>query len=131
MLSFCLTAALIWAPTLAQQFRRRALAAVALRLATVAAALAILPIVLPYDHLFPVDAHAAREEEAVHEAHCHVGLGSCADAPLTSGAGQFLSNEPLLPEPAFALLLMVLVTSVLVGRSVRPVLRPPLHASSF
>src|SRR5690242_1190037 len=41
--------------------------------------LAVLPTVLPYDHLFLHDAHAAADE-SIHQAHCHVVPGSCSDA---------------------------------------------------
>ena len=45
---------------------------------------AVLPSVVPYDHLLPGLHHddSAAAEEA-HSTHCHVTPGSCADAPLT------------------------------------------------
>ena len=118
----------IWAPRrLARRNVRRAL----LTVGSIAALLAILPAVLPYDHLLPAPGVAAHHKaQETHEEHCHSGLGSCADAPLSSGAGQFLSSAPLLLDPALVLLLLVVSLPLLVGMTVRPTLRPPMQALS-
>jgi hypothetical protein len=92
--------------------------------------LAVLPSVLPYDHLLPHDEHDERPgATAVHASHCHDTPGSCADAPLPAGPGQLLSNSPLLPSPALLAVLMGVCLTALVGLTMRPELRPPLAAA--
>ena len=62
--------------------RRRAAGAVA----TVLLFLALLPSVVPYDHLIARNTHAESEEAApTHASHCHVNPGTCSDAPVTAG----------------------------------------------
>ena len=105
-----------------------------MRVARIAAAgllfLAVLPSVLPYDHLLPHDEHDERPgATAVHASHCHDTPGSCADAPLPAGPGQLLSNSPLLPSPALVAVLMGVSVTALVGLTMRPELRPPLTAA--
>jgi hypothetical protein len=96
--------------------------------ATIFFALALLPAVLPVDHLLPDVAHAAEEAhaEGVHASHCHESPANCADAPVTSGPGQMLDGGLLIPQPALSLA-MVLLAAVPILRSVarRPDLRPP------
>jgi hypothetical protein len=91
-------------------------------------ALAVLPSVVPYDHLIaaPHDDDGA----AVHASHCHDTPASCADAPVTSGPGQILDAGPLLVLPAMASVLLIAVSPVLRGISRRPMLRPPLLSAA-
>lgn len=88
--------------------------------------LALLPSVVPYDHLFGNDAHASTVEDAVHVSHCHVSPGTCSDAPVTAGPGQFILSEPLVRAPAMLAVLTAATVTVLVGISFRPETRPPL-----
>jgi hypothetical protein len=130
ILAFVLVAALIWLPVLPEPavlarsvFSRR----VARRFAAVLAALALLPAVLPYDHLLPglhVDVGA---DEAVHASHCHVSPGSCSDVPLASGFGEFVFNEPLVLIPAMLTVALFAITQVLRGSAPRPDVPPPQH----
>jgi hypothetical protein len=98
------------------------------RLATIACSLLVLaavtPSVLPYDHL--LTAFHAHEGAAVHASHCHDSPSSCADAPVTSGPGQILDSAPLLVIPAMVAVLLIIVTTMPVGITRRPALRPPL-----
>jgi hypothetical protein len=87
--------------------------------------LALLPSVVPYDHLF-THAHADGEEASVHVSHCHVSPGTCSDAPITSGPGQLLMGDPLIITPAMLAVLVAATAAVLVGVSLRPEVRPPL-----
>ena len=102
--------------------RRRILVGVA----AVASALAILPSVLPYDHLL-TDAFHAAEHGAVHASHCHDTPASCADAPLTSGPGQLFDAAPLVVIPAaLVLVLLAAINLPLLGITRPPDVRPPL-----
>ena len=95
-------------------------------LAAAMTALAMLPSLLPYDHLLTDAAHAA-EHGAVHASHCHDAPASCADAPLTAGPGQLFGADRLIVVPAtLAMVLLAAVTLPLLGITRRPDLRPPL-----
>jgi len=87
--------------------------------------LAMLPSVFAYDHLLPHRTHAD-ERAAVHASHCHDGPGSCADAPVTSGPGQMLNAAPLVVAPPMLSILLLAITPILIGVTLRPYLRPPL-----
>lgn len=89
--------------------------------------LALLPSVVPYDHLLSRDAHAGAEEEAVHVSHCHISSGTCSDAPISAGPGQLLMSDPLIVAPAMLAVLLIATGTVLIGVSVRPEIRPPLR----
>jgi hypothetical protein len=91
--------------------------------------LALLPSVVPYDHVFTNDVHAGAEEASVHVSHCHVSPGTCSDAPITAGPGQLLMGDPLIVAPALLTTLLAETTDVPVGVSHRPEIRPPLSAS--
>ena len=55
---------------------------------------AVLPSVVPYDHLLPGLHHdQSIASEAVHETHCHLTPGSCADAPVAAGPGQLMCSS--------------------------------------
>lgn len=86
--------------------------------------LAVLPSVLPYDHLF-APAHDD-DGAAVHASHCHDTPSSCADALVTSGPGQILDAAPPLIAPAMGAVLIILASPILHGVTRRPILRPPL-----
>ena len=95
-------------------------------------AIAVLPSVLPYDHLLlPTvshdDGHEHAHEGPAHAEHCHSTPASCADAPLTSGPGQFLQADALLSAPALTAVLLLLAVPMLAGRTIAPELRPPLQ----
>ena len=132
-LAFGIATAWIWLPTVKERplwrrFRRLSMPRVALGLVVF---LAVLPSVLPYDHLLPFAGHAAADaaQESVHASHCHVSPGTCSDAPLTSGPGQLLMGAPLLTTPSMLAVLMLFFIPVLAGITRRPNLRPPLLAT--
>ena len=87
-------------------------------------AAAVLPSVVPYDHWLRANHPEAHTE--IHASHCHIAPGSCADAPVAAGIGQFLLSEPLLPVPALVSFALILSVPALVGISRRPPTRPPL-----
>jgi len=88
---------------------------------------AVLPSVVPYDHLLPgLDQHESLAEEATHSTHCHITPGSCADAPIPAGPNQLIFNAPLIVTPALLAILLSLTLPVLTGISVKPDTRPPL-----
>jgi hypothetical protein len=86
---------------------------------------AVLPSVLPYDHIFGGSPETSAES---HARHCHGAPASCSDAPVASGPGQFLTSEPLAVAPASFVVLLLAVAPVLIGLTWRPALRPPLIA---
>ncbi len=98
-----------------------------LRLALgVIAFFAVLPSVVPCDHLFLHESIADEAHNAVHEAHCHLTPGSCADAPLPAGPGQLLFSEPLVVMPLMIELLIVILLPAWAGISREPDVPPPL-----
>ena len=127
VLLFVAAAALIWRPLSGRRLLRR----IGPPTLALAVALAVLPSILPYDHLLPpVAGHAAEHAASnVHASHCHVTPGSCADAPVTAGAGQFLASDPLLVTPVLTLVAIMLAIPALAGITMRPLTRPPLVAS--
>ncbi|HET6615896.1 MAG TPA: hypothetical protein VFH62_08415 [Dehalococcoidia bacterium] len=124
ILAFAATAALIWTPrrrgrlSVTKRDLRQAGSGIVLALAF----LAVLPSVVPYDHL---SASAHTEHEDVHAAHCHATPGTCADAPIPSGPGQMLMGEPLTVVPAMLSLLLLVTVAPMIGLTRRPELRPP------
>lgn len=125
ILAFMGAATVVWSPAQPRQLRiprpLKSVARVAIHMAVFAA---LLPSVLPYDHLVPV-AHADDHPE-IHAAHCHESPGSCSDAPVSSGAGQFLATEPLLVVPALVVMVLLLAAPMLRGVTRQPEVRPPL-----
>ncbi len=92
--------------------------------------LALLPAVLPFDHLFMPDTHVdAAVQDAVHEAHCHIAPGSCSDAPIPAGPGQLLLFQPLVVVPILLTVLLSLAIPMLAGIVVTPDRRPPLRSA--
>ncbi len=88
---------------------------------------AVLPSVVPYDHLLPgLHQDETAAAEAVHASHCHISPGTCADAPLAAGPGQLLFTEPLIIAPAMLAILLTFVVPALTGITTRPETRPPL-----
>lgn len=128
-LVFAAAAFAIWAPASPMSFRtmrhRRGRRRIASAAISVLVFLALLPSVVPYDHLFGPDAHGAAAESAVHVSHCHVSPGTCSDAPITAGPGQFILSEPLVLAPAMLAVLIAATVTVLVGIALRPETRPP------
>lgn len=112
----------------ARRMRRRRIGTAFRGVMLTLALLAVLPAVVPYDHLF-VEARAGHEGS--HSDHCHGTPGQCADAPIPSGPGQVLTSEPLIAMPAMLSLLMLVMTPALTGITRRPELRPPLRMSSI
>lgn len=129
--AFAIAAVAIWLPsstlslrTLRHRRGRRRIASTGI---SVVVFLALLPSVVPYDHLFVQEHHPeTAAAEAVHASHCHASPATCSDAPITAGLGQLLMSEPLTATPAMLALLMLITTTVLVGISFRPDTRPPL-----
>jgi hypothetical protein len=125
-----LALARIWKPrALARAVRRtrRRAAAPAMALAFV---FAVLPSVIPYDHLLAPSAHAG-EESAVHASHCHTAPGSCSDAPVPSGPGQFIDAAPLMVVPALMAFALFLAMPHMAGIAWRPETPPPLRAAAI
>jgi hypothetical protein len=126
--AFAFATAMIWRPDVQARVALRRTATwrrFARRTAVVMTALALLPAVLPYDHLLPglhIEDHA---DEAVHASHCHVSPGSCSDVPLASGVGEFVFNEPLVAVPAMLTVALFVAAKVLRGTTPRPEVRPP------
>ena len=126
---FVFVLAAIWRPALpwsAAAVRRRFVRSIGRRLLFVFVVAAVLPAVLPYDHLI-VPAHIEDDaHEAVHIAHCHVSPGTCSDAPMSAGLGQFLQTEPLVLVPA--MLVILLLASAAAPRTTyqQPEPRPPM-----
>lgn len=91
----------------------------------VMAFLAVLPSVIPYDHLLPGTHNDSPAAEATHAQHCHGSPGSCADAPIAAGPGQFIFSDPLVVAPAMLAVLLASTIPALRGISPRPPTRPP------
>jgi hypothetical protein len=88
---------------------------------------AVLPSVVPYDHLLPGITHDdSTAATAVHATHCHISPGSCADAPLAAGPGQLIFSEPLVIAPAMLAVLLIFASPALAGVTHKPDTRPPL-----
>ncbi len=128
--AFAVAATTIWLPRSTLSIRSLRYRGGGRRIASaIAAALvffALLPSVVPYDHLFAHDAHAPGDGDAVHVSHCHINPGTCSDAPVTAGPGQLLMSEPLVLVPAMLAVLIAATIAVLVGISSRPETPPPL-----
>ncbi len=86
---------------------------------------AVLPSVVPYDHLLPGGHVDNPAEDAIHAQHCHGSPASCADAPIAAGPGQLIFSDPLVVAPALFTVLIALTTPALSGISIRPPTRPP------
>ena len=127
-LLFAASATLIWQSPLAGGLRhrsgRRRLGRGAVACAV---ALAVLPSVLPYDHLLPSPGHEEGEaQEAVHASHCHVSPATCSDAPVTSGPGQLLGTAPLLVVPSMLSVLVLAATLAFTSVARQPDVPPPV-----
>jgi hypothetical protein len=91
--------------------------------------IAVLPMLLPLDHVFAPHVHSGGEQQ-VHASHCHESPGSCSDMPLLSGPGQFLASEPLIVTPAFVSVLLVFGFAPLIGITHKPPVPPPLRLTA-
>lgn len=109
--------------------RRHALRAARMMLA-VLVFFAVLPAVLPYDHLFLHESASDAERDAVHVAHCHVTPGACADQPVPSGPGQLMLSDPLLVVPAMLAMVILLSLPTLAAFSRKPDVPPPVLLST-
>jgi hypothetical protein len=123
-----LALAFIWRDELLPRLLRpRIRRAIAMRFVALLVFFAVLPAVLPYDHLFVERGAISEADEVTHSMHCHLTPGTCADAPITAGPGQLIFNDPLLLTAAALLLVVVYTTErTLHGRTLRPDLRPPI-----
>ena len=124
--AFVIALAFIWRDHLGLLARPRVARAIALRVAAVAVLFAVLPAVLPYDHLFFDEPVATHAEEAAHSMHCHLTPGTCSDAPITAGPGQLIFNDPLIFAAPLLLLALYFTARTLEGRMPKPDLRPPI-----
>lgn len=126
---FVLVLAAIWQPawpSAAVVLRRRLVRSIGRRLLFLFVVAAVLPAVLPYDHLI-VPAHLDDDaHEAVHVAHCHVSPATCSDAPMSAGLGQFLHADPLVLVPAMLAILLLAALTVPSTTYGRPEPRPPM-----
>jgi hypothetical protein len=114
----------LWSPRAMRSSRFTRAAALRLTMTSLVF-FAVLPSVVPYDHLLPgghVDTPAA---EALHAQHCHGAPASCADAPIAAGPGQLIFSDPLVIAPAVLAVLIALTIPALSGISIRPPTRPP------
>lgn len=127
LFAFAAVIAWLWAPR-PLSVRRAARSRTMRTTAAVLFFFAVLPAVLPYDHLLPGAHDDGPGAEAAHAAHCHVAPGSCSDVPLASGAGQFLVSEPLVVVPAMLTVLIALTVPAMQGITLRPDTRPPRNA---
>ncbi len=123
--AFVLATEITWVPA-SRSLRRVVQRRLVRATAAVLVLLAVLPSVLPYDHLMVHETHASTPDEAVHASHCHISPGTCTDAPVTSGPGQMLLAEPLLVAPAMLAVLLIATIALRPGITHRPELRPPL-----
>jgi hypothetical protein len=99
---------------------------VAMRAAAVLTGLALMPAVIPYDHLLSA---THLDDVATHAEHCHDSPAACADAPVTSGPGQMIDSAPLLVEPVMLAVLLLGAAPLLIGLTRRPILRPPMRTT--
>jgi hypothetical protein len=128
LLAFGVVMVWLWLPR-PFSFRRAARSRVMRGTLAMLVFFAVLPGVLPYEHLIPGAHDDGPAGEAVHAAHCHIAPGSCSDVPLASGAGQFIVSDPLVIVPTMLAVLIVLTTPALRGISLRPDTRPPRRTS--
>jgi hypothetical protein len=122
-----LLAATLWIWRRSKLVRRAARAAARGSVALVVAA-AVLPSILPFDHL-GLPRLSEVGGETAHAAHCHLAPGSCSDAPVPAGLGQFLNSESPVVIPALTVIAILLLIPLLTGITTRPEIRPPLVAS--
>jgi len=114
--------AILWARhALRRRSTRRRAALFAAGLLTLSA---LLPSIVPFDHLW-ANGHA-EEHESIHASHCHDSPASCSDAPVTTGPGQLIGADPLIVVPLMLALLLLATVAPLSSISRRPELRPPL-----
>ncbi len=127
-LLFGVVSVIVWRAPLAGVARafahRRARRRAVWTVATVLAFFAVLPAVLPYDHII---ADVGTEDEAAHASHCHGAPGACADAPGAAGFGKILGFEPLVVVPSLIAVLLVFPVLALRGVTRRPDVPVPLR----
>jgi hypothetical protein len=128
LLVFAVATAWIWrdevvralGPALERRFRQRALSVAAAALVL----LAVAPTIFPYEHVLAVG--HADGYDLVHAIHCHDSTpGDCAEAPVGSGPGQFISTDPLIVVPVMLAVIVIVATPVWTGINSRPLTRPP------
>jgi hypothetical protein len=128
-LLLALATAAIWWPRRAGRasFRKRDLRSAGRGVMVALAFFALLPSVVPYDHLL-VAPHKGHED--THALHCHGAPGECADAPIPAGPGQMIAAEPLIAVPAMLSLALLIAVIPLAGVTRRPELQPPVLLTS-
>jgi hypothetical protein len=114
----------LWSPRAMRSSRFTRAAALRLTMTSLVF-FAVLPSVVPYDHLLPGGHVDNPAEDAVHAQHCHGSPASCADAPIAAGPGQLIFSDPLVIAPALFAVLIALTIPALSGISVRPLIQPP------
>jgi hypothetical protein len=87
--------------------------------------LAVLPAVLPYDHLLMPRHDDSTQTSSAHQMHCHDTPGSCSDQPMTSGPGEFLFAGPLIVVPSLFATPLAMVAPHAPSFSERPTTPPP------
>jgi hypothetical protein len=113
--------AVLWKPSLGRKQRSRLVALAAWSLAF----LAVLPSVVPYDHMMS-ETHTATENHGeIHAKHCHEGPATCSDAPVSAGPGQLMFSQPLLPSVDLTSAPLVDVLVYLEDTAVPPGAPPP------
>lgn len=132
MLLFAIAAVIVWRAPIAGAVRALAHRRVRRRVvwvgATVLAFFAMLPAVVPYDHIL---AEAGDAHEGAHASHCHEAPGECADAPVAAGFGQLMASDSLLVVPSLILVLLIFPSLALQGVSRRPDVPVPLRLISL
>ena len=87
--------------------------------------LAILPAVVPYDHILLPHHDDSGQSSSVHQMHCHDTPGSCSDQPMTSGPGEFLFGSPLIVAPSLVSTLLATADARVTSFAEAPATPPP------
>src|SRR4051794_25185454 len=77
-LTLLVAVCLIWRDELPRLLSARNRRTLSMRVAAVLVFFAVLPAVLPYDHLFAEHGAISEADETTHSMHCHLTPGSCA-----------------------------------------------------
>lgn len=127
--AFVSGAVVVWRPRLRMLGQRRIRHRVMVLTTYGAMTIAVLPSVLPLDHILSPHVDSGNEQQ-VHTSHCHGSPSSCSDVPLLSGPGQLLASEPLILVPALVLGVILATTLSLKGRTEKPEIPPPLCSAA-
>jgi hypothetical protein len=117
---------LIWRPAVPlPRFAPTRRGTLARRFGGILMALALVPAVLPFDHLWGPDGALSPGELASHASHCHVSPATCSDSPATGAALQALTNDALIVEPGFLPTELFTDPQLVHGRTISPLTPPP------